>query len=678
MNFDAWIAKMLDALKDESGGKQSRRRNVNPVMICEIGADGRPQSPPRQVLAPFAPTPVAPASFAPAPLAPAPVAPPLARIGAMAPPPGFAPPAPAVPASPQPPAQPAGDSGFQVAAGDSGFKVAVRPSAKEMDKGQRPGLTARTATGDIRYSRTSEAELARRKNELRRLESERRAQEDVDAAARIERQTRQPGWVRFSRTPDRKPAPATTNETAPETAGEAVPAEIVAMLPAEQPLPLVAQAPETTGDASATGAGNLAARIAVYAGHECAPEHASQPEVLAALPAEDDIEAARPLVEILIPRSPHMARTEFFLGDSAPRVVIEEFDAPELRLAPPMPRIHPRVTSVPRNELHRLAALLVSSAISDAEESDEDARAVRLHEAAPPRAPEAAAPATPEEKRRVRVKAHTQAVSTHTTPDAPTPATPVIARSAEAGSDRHPPEAGQSIRQAPENGGSLHRDNGAVSRDDRKTFRAKAPLVGDYEAPSLGLLREQDESDFAETAPEILEENARELEGVLDDFGVKGEIVNVRPGPVVTLYELEPAPGVKSSRVIGLADDIARSMSAMSARVAVVQGRNAIGVELPNQDRETVYLRELLASADFEGSKHRLAIALGKTIGGEPVIVDLARMPHLLVAGTTGSGKSVAINTMILSLLYRLKPEQCRLIMVDPKMLELSVYDGIP
>ncbi|HYF55158.1 MAG TPA: DNA translocase FtsK, partial [Salinarimonas sp.] len=150
------------------------------------------------------------------------------------------------------------------------------------------------------------------------------------------------------------------------------------------------------------------------------------------------------------------------------------------------------------------------------------------------------------------------------------------------------------------------------------------------------------------------------------------------PGPVVTLYELEPAPGTKSSRVIALADDIARSMSAVSARVAVVQGRNAIGIELPNARRETVYLRELLASADFEGSKGKLALCLGKTIGGEPVIADLARMPHLLVAGTTGSGKSVAINTMILSLLYRLTPAECRLIMVDPKMLELSVYDGIP
>jgi S-DNA-T family DNA segregation ATPase FtsK/SpoIIIE len=196
--------------------------------------------------------------------------------------------------------------------------------------------------------------------------------------------------------------------------------------------------------------------------------------------------------------------------------------------------------------------------------------------------------------------------------------------------------------------------------------------------PTITMLAEPKKSVAAKISHDALEQNARLLEGVLDDFGVKGEIVNVRPGPVVTLYELEPAPGIKSSRVIGLADDIARSMSAVSARVAVVQGRNAIGIELPNQRREMVYLRELLASEDFEKSKHRLAIALGKTIGGEPVIVDLARMPHLLVAGTTGSGKSVAINTMILSLLYRLKPEQCRLIMVDPKMLELSAYDGIP
>jgi S-DNA-T family DNA segregation ATPase FtsK/SpoIIIE len=168
------------------------------------------------------------------------------------------------------------------------------------------------------------------------------------------------------------------------------------------------------------------------------------------------------------------------------------------------------------------------------------------------------------------------------------------------------------------------------------------------------------------------------LEGVLDDFGVKGQIINVRPGPVVTLYELEPAPGIKSSRVISLADDIARSMSAISARVAVVSGRNAIGIELPNSKRETVYLRELLASETFEKTNQNLSLALGKNIGGEPIFADLARMPHLLIAGTTGSGKSVGINTMILSLVYRLTPEQCKLIMIDPKMLELSVYEGIP
>ena len=200
----------------------------------------------------------------------------------------------------------------------------------------------------------------------------------------------------------------------------------------------------------------------------------------------------------------------------------------------------------------------------------------------------------------------------------------------------------------------------------------------DFMLPALTFLTEPKKQPVAQISTDALEQNATLLEGVLDDFGVRGEITQVRPGPVVTLYELEPAPGTKSSRVISLADDIARSMSAVSARVAVVQGKNAIGVELPNAKRETVFLRELLASADFEQSKHKLALCLGKTIGGEPVIADLGKMPHLLVAGTTGSGKSVAINTMILSLLYRLKPEECRLIMVDPKMLELSVYDGIP
>jgi DNA segregation ATPase FtsK/SpoIIIE, S-DNA-T family len=199
-----------------------------------------------------------------------------------------------------------------------------------------------------------------------------------------------------------------------------------------------------------------------------------------------------------------------------------------------------------------------------------------------------------------------------------------------------------------------------------------------YELPALTLLAAPKPSERTAPSMELIRENANALEHVLGDFGVRGEIINARPGPVVTLYELEPAPGIKSSRVIGLADDIARSMSALSARVAVVSGRNVIGIELPNQTREKVYLRELLADRDYQGSGAKLALCLGKTIGGEAVIVDLARMPHLLIAGTTGSGKSVAINTMILSLLYQLRPDQCRLIMVDPKMLELSVYDGIP
>jgi len=168
------------------------------------------------------------------------------------------------------------------------------------------------------------------------------------------------------------------------------------------------------------------------------------------------------------------------------------------------------------------------------------------------------------------------------------------------------------------------------------------------------------------------------LENVLDDYGVKGEIVSVRPGPVVTMYELEPAPGLKASRVIGLADDIARSMAALSARVSTVPGRSVIGIELPNEHREKVVLREILSSRDFGDSNMRLPLALGKDIGGDSMVANLAKMPHLLIAGTTGSGKSVAINTMILSLLYKLTPQECRMIMIDPKMLELSVYDGIP
>jgi S-DNA-T family DNA segregation ATPase FtsK/SpoIIIE len=200
----------------------------------------------------------------------------------------------------------------------------------------------------------------------------------------------------------------------------------------------------------------------------------------------------------------------------------------------------------------------------------------------------------------------------------------------------------------------------------------------DYEHPPLSLLENHVNIQRHQLSDEALEQNARMLETVLDDYGVKGEIVSVRPGPVVTMYELEPAPGLKASRVIGLADDIARSMSALSARVSTVPGRSVIGIELPNEHREKVMLREILSTRDFGDSNLRLPLALGKDIGGDPIVTNLAKMPHLLIAGTTGSGKSVAINTMILSLLYKLTPEECRLIMIDPKMLELSVYDGIP
>jgi S-DNA-T family DNA segregation ATPase FtsK/SpoIIIE len=199
-----------------------------------------------------------------------------------------------------------------------------------------------------------------------------------------------------------------------------------------------------------------------------------------------------------------------------------------------------------------------------------------------------------------------------------------------------------------------------------------------FELPPLNLLENPVTIKRLQLSDEALEDNARMLESVLDDYGVKGEIVAVRPGPVVTMYELEPAPGLKASRVIGLADDIARSMAALSARVSTVPGRSVIGIELPNETREKVILREILSARDFGDSNMRLPLALGKDIGGDPVVANLAKMPHLLIAGTTGSGKSVAINTMILSLLYKLTPDECRMIMIDPKMLELSVYDGIP
>ncbi|HEX3504475.1 MAG TPA: DNA translocase FtsK [Xanthobacteraceae bacterium] len=246
------------------------------------------------------------------------------------------------------------------------------------------------------------------------------------------------------------------------------------------------------------------------------------------------------------------------------------------------------------------------------------------------------------------------------------------------------PRFDDSPRLAPDDVEDVEEDS---DEEEESAPRARKPRAAakparrsgsNFQSPSLNLLAAPRASDRSTLSTAEIQQNAGRLEGVLGDFGVRGEIINARPGPVVTLYELEPAPGIKSSRVISLADDIARSMSALSARVAVVSGRNAIGIELPNPVREKVYLRELLASKDYLETNLRLPLCLGKSIGGESVMVDLARMPHLLIAGTTGSGKSVAINTMILSLLYRLHPDQCRLIMVDPKMLELSVYDGIP
>jgi DNA segregation ATPase FtsK/SpoIIIE, S-DNA-T family len=220
----------------------------------------------------------------------------------------------------------------------------------------------------------------------------------------------------------------------------------------------------------------------------------------------------------------------------------------------------------------------------------------------------------------------------------------------------------------------------ATGRRGEEERQPRLDLVPDEEPvlPALDLLERAPAAKAAAIDEEALEKNARMLETVLEDYGVRGQIVQVRPGPVVTLYELEPAPGIKASRIIGLADDIARSMSAISVRVAVVAGRSVIGIELPNRKAETVYLRELLDSPVYEKHPGRLALILGKDISGEPVLADLAKMPHLLIAGTTGSGKSVGINTMILSILYRMPPDRCKFIMVDPKMLELSVYDGIP
>jgi len=213
----------------------------------------------------------------------------------------------------------------------------------------------------------------------------------------------------------------------------------------------------------------------------------------------------------------------------------------------------------------------------------------------------------------------------------------------------------------------------------RKPQQQSLPLPeAGWNFPPLDLLTKPPSRISSGPSEEALQANARLLETVLSDYGVQGEIVEIRPGPVVTLYELVPAPGIRSARVIGLADDIARSLSVTAVRIATVSGRNVIGIEVPNSRRETVYLSEILSSEEVLKNTGRLSLALGKDISGKAIVADLARMPHLMIAGTTGSGKSVGVNAMILSLLYRLSPDQCRLILIDPKMLELSIYEGIP
>jgi DNA segregation ATPase FtsK/SpoIIIE, S-DNA-T family len=277
-------------------------------------------------------------------------------------------------------------------------------------------------------------------------------------------------------------------------------------------------------------------------------------------------------------------------------------------------------------------------------------------------------PPAPARAARARRAAKTAEIPPHALDPAPGVISPAMAEPAVEPLDAAP---GLNIR-APK---TPPRDSSRESRENQGVFDFVRP--DGFSLPELSMLAKPKPraAAFDEGA---LRQNAQLLEGVLAEFGVRGQIDQIRPGPVVTLYELVPAPGVKSARVVALSDDIARSMSVAACRVAVVPGRNAIGIELPNQKRETVYLRDLLASPEYERSTLALPMALGENIGGEPYIADLSKMPHLLIAGTTGSGKSVGVNAMILSILYRLAPDQCRFIMIDPKMLELSVYDGIP
>ncbi len=439
--------------------------------------------------------------------------------------------------------------------------------------------------------------------------------------------------VRFTRTPEsvlsRKPAPVeAVAEPGPVPASvpiEVIPSEVF-LTAATHDSP-VADAPPTAPLEQIAGLQQLAATMRYHV-PEIRPVVVSQPE-----PVQETITIAAPRQDIAI--------SDFAFWDAMPF----ELEGPgviEVEAAQVEAEALPVVVAQP------------GAPVTDLYREVPRRTAARTVIVAPSPRPEPAAPVQPAPQRAVRAKAAPAVVASVPAPveQVVVPAPVMIAEPAII-----PPAPVQLEITRP---------------------RTVRPPEAEYEFPPISLLQEPQGERGQAMQPDALQQSAGLLESILEDFGIRGEIIDVRPGPVVTLYEFEPAPGVKSSRVIGLADDIARSMSALSARVAVVPGRNVIGIELPNATRETVYFRELIECEDYWETKHRLALCLGKTIGGEPVIAELAKMPHLLVAGTTGSGKSVAINTMILSLLYRLRPEECRLIMIDPKMLELSVYDGIP
>jgi len=400
----------------------------------------------------------------------------------------------------------------------------------------------------------------------------------------------------------------------------------------------------------------------------------------------DDVPAPEPRPRLgLLDRMPRLRR------DPAPEPELVEHAsiAPRDLEAPTEDRIREKIADVIRSRVRRPAEVEEPGHPASAVSAAVEARRAN-HLSARIETPQTAGlrmepPLTAAHQRQVAEQAHRAAPLQDETPEADyAPAVETIPLPHSERTQQHVAETAPAIPVAEPKRVVQHvkRRGLPQSRNARAEAQPTLPLEEKpsvhYELPPLSLLMNPTTIMRHHLSDEALEENARMLENVLDDYGVKGEIVSVRPGPVVTMYELEPAPGLKASRVIGLADDIARSMSALSARVSTVPGRSVIGIELPNVQREKVVLREILASRDFGDGTQKLPLALGKDIGGDPIVANLAKMPHLLIAGTTGSGKSVAINTMILSLLYKLSPEECRLIMIDPKMLELSVYDGIP